>query len=182
MVAVSMLWVPFIRYLSSEVYIYLQSVQAYISPPIAACFIFGIIWPRLNGHGAISSLITGFVLGAVRFMMELKERAAGGHYFTSGVTSWLVNMNFLHYAIFMFVVCSAVLIMVSLATPAPDRTKLAGLTFATVKTRLVAQPVGAVAVQPAYKPVMETATEHRLNVAFSLLLALTVIVLWVYFR
>jgi len=94
----------------------------------------------------------------------------------------LVNMNFLHYAIFMFVVCSAVLIMVSLATPAPDRTKLAGLTFATVKTRLVAQPVGAVAAQPAYKPVTETATEHRLNVAFSLLLALTVIVLWVYFR
>ena len=182
MVLLGLLWVPFIHLISSQLYIYLQSVQAYISPPIAACFIFGILWPRLNGTGAISSLITGFVLGAVRFMTELKERAAGGHYFTSGAASWLVNMNFLHYAIFMFVVCSAVLIMVSLATPAPDRTKLAGLTFATVKTRLVAQPVGAVAAQPAYKPVTETATEHRLNVAFSLLLALTVIVLWVSFR
>ena len=39
MVGLSMLWVPFIRYLSSEVYIYLQSVQAYISPPIAAVFL-----------------------------------------------------------------------------------------------------------------------------------------------
>src|SRR4029079_7407471 len=36
MVGCGILWVPFINNLSSEVFIYLQSVQAYISPPIAA--------------------------------------------------------------------------------------------------------------------------------------------------
>jgi SSS family solute:Na+ symporter len=181
MVLLGLLWVPFIHLISSQLYIYLQSVQAYISPPIAACFILGIIWPRLNGAGAITSLVTGFGLGAVRFLMELKERAAGGNYFTSALWSWLVNMNFLHYAIFMFVICSAVLIAVSLATQAPDRQKLAGLTFATVKQRLDIQPIGASA-QPGYKPTAETAKEHRINVALSLLLALTVIALWIYFR
>jgi SSS family solute:Na+ symporter len=182
MVLLGLLWVPFIHLISSQLYIYLQSVQAYISPPIAACFILGILWPRLNGPGAISSLLTGFGLGTIRFLMELKERAAGGHYFTSAVAGWLVNMNFLHYAIFMFVVCSAVLIVVSLATRAPDRQKLIGLTFATVRQKLDVQPVGAFGVQPAYKPTAETAREHRVNVAFSLILALTVIGLWIYFR
>ena len=42
MVVLGILWVPFIQYLSTEVYIYLQSVQAYISPPIAAVFLFGV--------------------------------------------------------------------------------------------------------------------------------------------
>ena len=63
MVLLGLLWVPFIHLISSQLYIYLQSVQAYISPPIAACFILGILWPRLNGAGALSSLLTGFGLG-----------------------------------------------------------------------------------------------------------------------
>jgi len=179
MVLLGLLWVPFIHLISSQLYIYLQSVQAYISPPIAACFILGLIWPRLNGTGAITSLLTGFVLGTLRFVMELKDRASGRHFFTSGVASWLVNMNFLHYAILMFVICSAVLIAVSLATPPPDRKRLAGLTFATVSEHLDAQPVAG---QLRAKPPAETATEHRLNVGFSLLLALAVIALWIYFR
>src|SRR5881398_288685 len=103
MVLLGILWVPFIHLINSQLYIYLQSVQAYISPPIAACFILGILWPRLNGQGAISSLLTGFVLGAVRFVAEIMDRAAGGTHFTSPAMRWLVDMNFLHYAIVMFV-------------------------------------------------------------------------------
>src|SRR5882757_9991360 len=181
MVLLGLLWVPFIHLISSQLYIYLQSVQAYISPPIAACFILGILWPRLNGTGALSSLLTGFGLGAFRFVMELKERASGEH-LTSGLAAWLINMNFLHYAIFMFVVCSAVLIAVSLATKAPDRRKLIGLTFATVSQKLEVQSAGALGVQPAYQLSTETTLEHRLNVVFSALLALSVIGLWIYFR
>jgi len=175
MVLLGLLWVPFIHLISSQLYIYLQSVQAYISPPIAACFVLGILWPRLNGEGAISSLLTGFVLGAVRFIAELM--AAQGTQF-SGAMEWLVKMNFLHYAIFMFVVCSVVLVGVSLATPVPDRRKLAGLTFATVDEKMDTIPVGT----PVRKPAHETEMEHRVNVVFSLLLVGTVVALWVYFR
>ena len=175
MVLLGLLWVPFIHLISSQLYIYLQSVQAYISPPIAACFVLGILWPRLNGQGAISSLLAGFVLGAVRFVAELA--AAQGAQF-SGLMEWLVKMNFLHYAIFMFVVCCVILVGVSLATPAPDRGKLAGLTFATVDEKMAVIPVGT----PVRKPAHETAAEHRMNIAFSLLLLATVIGLWIYFR
>jgi len=71
---------------------------------IAACFVFGILWPRLNGQGAISSLLVGFVLGASRFVFEVLDKKAQ---YKSGAIRWLVDMNFLHYAIFMFVVCSS---------------------------------------------------------------------------
>src|SRR5881398_3262373 len=34
MVFMGLLWIPFMKYISSQIYIYLQSVQAYIAPPI----------------------------------------------------------------------------------------------------------------------------------------------------
>ncbi len=178
MVLLGLLWVPFIHYISSQLYIYLQSVQAYISPPISACFILGILWPRLNGAGAISSLLTGFVLGAARFVLEIADRASGGR-FESGAVRWLVDMNFLHYAIFMFVICSLVLIAVSLMTPAPDRKRLAGLTFATVDHKIETVAIDGPALR---KPAHETPMERRINIFFSLLLLATVIGLWIYFR
>jgi len=177
MVILGLLWVPFIHLISSQLYIYLQSVQAYISPPITACFILGILWTRLNAQGAISSLLTGFVLGAVRFVLEIVDRAAGGR-FENPAIRWLIDINFLHYAILMFVICSLVLIVVSLMTPAPDRKKLAGLTFATVDDKMDTVPVAPT----TYKPAAETALEHKINVIFSLLLVGTVVGLWIYFR
>src|SRR5438128_8911652 len=118
MVLLGLLWVPFIHLLSAELYIYLQSVQAYISPPIAVCFIVGSLWPRMNGQGAISSLLTGFVLGAARFIFEVLDKT---HHYDSGAIRSVVGMNFLHYAIVVLVVCSAVLVGVSLMPRAPDR-------------------------------------------------------------
>jgi solute:Na+ symporter, SSS family len=173
MVLLGLLWVPFIHLLSAQLYIYLQSVQAYISPPIAACFIIGILWPRVNGQGALSSLLAGFVLGASRFVFEVLDKT---RHYDSGAIRWLVDMNFLHYAIFMFVVCTVVLVGVSLMYPAPERKKLAGLTFATVGEKMdiegVARPTLA----------RETQTEHMINVTLTCLLLTVVIGLWIYFR
>ena len=76
LVVLGLLWVPFIKLLSSQLYIYLQSVQAYISPPIAACFILGILWTRLNGAGSISALLTGLVLGSLRFVLEVLDKSS----------------------------------------------------------------------------------------------------------
>ena len=173
MVLLGLLWVPFIHLLSAQLYIYLQSVQAYISPPIAACFIIGILWPRVNGQGALSSLLAGFVLGASRFVFEVLDKT---RHYDSGAIRWLVDMNFLHYAIFMFFVCTVVLVGVSFMYPAPERKKLAGLTFATVGEKMdiegVARPTLA----------RETRTEHLINVTLTCLLLAMVIGLWIYFR
>ena len=55
MVVLGILWVPFIRTLSSQMFVYLQSVSAYISPPIAVVFLFGVFWPRANKEGAVTA-------------------------------------------------------------------------------------------------------------------------------
>ena len=78
----------------------------------------------------------------------------------------------------MFIICSLVLVVVSLMTPAPDRARLGGLTFATVGEKIETTAVGS----PVRKPGQETPGEHRINVIFSVLLLATVIGLWIYFR
>ena len=68
---------------------------------------------------------TGFVIGMGRLVAEInKDSLTGSLYVFS-------DINFLHFAVFLFLVCSLVLVVVSLATPAPDSKKVAGLTFAT---------------------------------------------------
>ena len=173
MVVLGVLWVPFIHLLSAQLYIYLQSVQAYISPPIAVCFVFGILWPRLNGQGAITSLLFGFALGAVRFILEVLDKT---RHFDSFLVRRVVDLNFLHYAILMFVLCAAVLVGVSFLYPAPDRKKLAGLTFATVEEKLQTTRVRTKHLD------RETEVEHTVNLAFTGLLLATVVGLWIYFR
>ena len=57
LVLLGVLWIPFLRGLSGELYHYIQSVSAYIAPPIAAVFLFGVFWKRINGSGAIVTLV-----------------------------------------------------------------------------------------------------------------------------
>ncbi len=158
MVVAALLWIPLMSRVSSQLWVYLQSVQAYVSPPIAAVFLIGIAWRRVNGQGALSSLLVGFVLGATRFILEVVY--AGN--LPSGALGWFVGMNFLHFAILMFAVCVAVLVVVSLLTPAPSDEQLQGLTLQTT--------TGLVAERPA-----------RVAGAFAIVLLVTLLVLWIYF-
>jgi len=133
LVILGLLWIPMMDLISGQIYEYLQSVQAYISPPIAAVFLLGIFWQRLNSAGAVASLATGFVLGIGRLVAELSKESL------SGFLYWYADINFLHFAIFLFVICASVLIAVSFATPAPRPEKLRGLTFATTAADETAQ-------------------------------------------
>jgi solute:Na+ symporter, SSS family len=165
MVGLGILWVPFIRYLSAEVYIYLQSVQAYISPPIAAVFLLGVAWPRANRHGAIAALASGAVLGAARFILELNRDSALAQ---ASLIAPLVSMNFLHFAILLFVISVVLLVGVSLATQPVDPARLSGLTFATLESSYIPSAV-------------RSRRLFRVHLVASIALAVFVIGLWVHF-
>src|SRR5712691_4215263 len=177
MVALGLLWIPFMSHIRSQLWVYLQSVQAYIAPPIAAVFLIGVTWKRANGSGALAALLTGFVLGTARFVLELSY---AGQPMVEGPLRTFVRMNFLHFAAVVFLVCVSVLVGLSFATAAPDPRKVAGLTFATVK-----QPVdmGEVPASVAALPMApESPAWRRRNTVLSGLLVATIVSLWIYFR
>src|SRR5688572_22629576 len=64
-------WIPIMQGISSTLYEYLQSVQAYIAPPITAVFLLGIFFKRINSSGAMATLVGGLIIAAIRLMLEL---------------------------------------------------------------------------------------------------------------
>lgn len=118
-------WIPLMEYISSELYHYIQSVQSYIAPPIAAVFIMGVFWKRINAKGAATALITGFCMGMIRLVLELNKEDLSGFLFR------IADLNFLYFAIYSFLGCIALMIIISLLTTAPDYKKIEGLTFGT---------------------------------------------------
>jgi len=123
MVFLGLAWIPLMKFVNSQIYLYLQSVQAYIAPPIAACFLLGLFFRRLNGTGAMASLVTGLVLGVLRLVLELTNKATGGGLEPGTPWHWIATINFLHYAVLLFVICTVVLFVVSMLTPPPPATK-----------------------------------------------------------
>ncbi len=124
-------WIPFVEAAEGGLYVYIQSVQAYISPPIAAVFLFGLLWSRANAQGALASLLVGLALGIGRLALEAINGPGGDGLADGSVWAAIAEVNFLHIAIALFAVCTVVLILVSLATAPPPHDKTAGLTFAT---------------------------------------------------
>lgn len=125
LVAFGLAWIPIMKLVSAQLYQYLQSVQAYISPPIAAVFLIGILWKRVNSQGAMAALLSGFVLGVLRLVLELNKGSL------DGILLSYATINFLHFAIVLFVICSMILVFVSLMTAPPPESQVAGITFQT---------------------------------------------------
>lgn len=125
-VILSIIWVIFIKSLKGELFIYLQSVSAYIAPPITAIFIMGIAWPRANEKSAVTALVAGFLIGTTRFITEILIKKG---VITSGILIKLGSINFLHYASLLFLICIVLMIVVSLLTEKPPLKKVESLTL-----------------------------------------------------
>jgi len=179
MVGFGLLWIPMMKLISGQLYQYLQSVQAYVSPPIAAVFLLGVFWKRVNSHGAIAALAAGFLLGMSRLVLELNRDTLG-----DGWLGWYAGINFLHFAIFLFAVCSVLLVAVSLSTPPPADEQVAGLTLQTTQRAPVGLPE-ALEIPDAreHLPTMESDPGwRRTDVLLSLVLAAIVGAIWLAFR
>jgi SSS family solute:Na+ symporter len=119
-VLLSILWVPLIKYLSNEIYQYLQSVQAYIGAPITAVFLVGVLWKRATARAAFTTLVTGGLLGAGRFVLDVMHDAFR---IDLGFLNSLVRFSFLNYSVLVFLFC--VLLMFVITMTAPRRTAAA---------------------------------------------------------
>jgi SSS family solute:Na+ symporter len=127
-VVLGVLWIPVMAKISGVLYQYLQSVQAYIAPPIAAVFLLGVFHKRINSQGALTTLIFGLFVAGFRIVSELMvdsiEEGSLLHSFAAS--------NFLNFAAWFFLACVLLCVVVSMVTPAPAESSVKGLTLSTV--------------------------------------------------
>jgi SSS family solute:Na+ symporter len=159
LVVFGLMWIPMMKLISGQIYQYLQSVQAYISPPIAAIFLIGVLSKRVNSQGAIAALLTGFVLGIARLILELTKGSLSGFLYQ------YADINFLHFAFLLFLICTLVLVVVSYFTSEPSLQKINGLTIHTTSKEI---------------DVKDTDWRKR-DFVFSVILIFLVGAIWTYF-
>ncbi len=130
LVIVSLGWIPFMRSLmDGGIFHYLQSVQAYISPPIAAVFLFGLFYKWINARGAIVALWAGFAIGIFRLVTEFLSKEGSLVVSEGSFMAQFLGINFLHFALFLFIICALILMLVSKSGKAQTPESLALVTF-----------------------------------------------------
>ncbi|MCL4692526.1 MAG: hypothetical protein KJ060_08450, partial [Candidatus Hydrogenedentes bacterium] len=135
------------------------------APPIAAVFLFGIFFKRVNGAGAMAAMVSGFVLGMGRLVLELNKGSLG-----DGLLFYIATINFLHFALLLFAVCTGILVVVSLLTRPVPNEQLRGLTFQTVEKEAAIEGIE-----------LETKGK-RLNLGLTVVLLIVVTGVLIYFR
>jgi solute:Na+ symporter, SSS family len=121
-------WIPIMANISGVLYEYLQSVQAYIAPPITAVFLLGIFYKRINSSGAMATLMVGLLVVFVRLTLELSKSSLD----PDGILYFFGNINFLTFAAWFFLFSVLLCIAVSFATPAPAMQHVRGLTYGSL--------------------------------------------------
>ena len=95
----AILSIPMIRIISSQMYIYLQGLQAFISPPIVVIFLMGLLLKKASPKAALWTFIIGEAIGVSRLGLEMM---VNNGILTSPLFLQISHFNFLHFAIILF--------------------------------------------------------------------------------
>jgi len=101
---VAILWSPFVSHFQS-LFQGITAVICYIAPPITAVFIWGVLWKKASAAAAKTTLMIGSGLGLAVFLLDWFKAETG----------W--NVPSMMATFYLFVICSAVLVVVSLKRP-----------------------------------------------------------------
>ena len=109
-VVVAILTVPFVKLISSQVYLFLQNVQAFVAPPITAVFLAGFLSKKISSKGAFWSLIIGEIIGGSRLIAEVIRNSG---FTNSTFINTYTQINFLHFAIVLFIISTILTFVLS---------------------------------------------------------------------
>jgi SSS family solute:Na+ symporter len=112
LMVIAALWAPQIIKFESF-WDYLQMVLSFICPPIVALFLFGLFSKRINTKGANASIITGVTLSIISISYKIYVNFTGAED---------IFPHYLYLAGYIFLICSAIIVCVSLFTE-PDTDK-----------------------------------------------------------
>jgi SSS family solute:Na+ symporter len=144
-VVMGVCWVLVIKSLHSDLYVYLQSVQGYLSPAIAVLFLLGVFWKRATATAALWAFVVGVAGGFARLAADLVMRTDGAlvtslkqQRYHNTLTQeayaaalapiqarhgWVFefwSIHWLYYTQILFVTTAALMIVLSFVTRPPD--------------------------------------------------------------
>ncbi len=137
---VAIAWSPFISQFES-IFGMMATMICYIAPPITATFLIGVFWRRASSKASIATLVAGFVLGVLAFVMNLSGQenmtwlhplhdalvgALGGGDFAETV----VDVHWMVASFWLCVMCLIFHAVVSLVTPEEFTEEKAALVWA----------------------------------------------------
>jgi len=100
----AILWSPLVSHFQS-IFQGIVAIICYIAPPITAVFVWGVFWKKASAAGAYATLSAGSGLGLIVFFLDwFKDR-----------TGW--NVPPMMATFYLFMICSAILVIVSLKKP-----------------------------------------------------------------
>ncbi|AWB65576.1 sodium:glucose symporter [Saccharobesus litoralis] len=127
----------------------INQMIAVLAPPISAVFIWGIFWARGTATAALWTLIGGFACGILVFCLDFPAVSglfmgydANGdaiRFFTDHM-----GIPFMLQAWWLFVISSAILVVVSYLTPEPDREIVARYCWKSPMMVLTEKPISGV--------------------------------------
>jgi solute:Na+ symporter, SSS family len=130
-IILGMAWIPFLQDLGrGQLYTYLQLVQSLLAPSIAAVFMAGIFSRVVTPKSGLIGLVTGFVIGMVRLVLQATHEMYGVQW--PGPIQTFVDINWLYFSFLLFVLTCVIIFIVSQFTPPASSEQLAGLTYKSV--------------------------------------------------
>ncbi|XP_045592204.1 sodium/mannose cotransporter SLC5A10 [Procambarus clarkii] len=131
LVVFSILWIPIIEQTQGgQLYIYIQSIAAYLAPPIAAIYCLAIAWKRMNELGAFWGLMIGFVIGMARMALDFYYGEPVCH--EEDYRPVIIQkFHFMYFATLLFWLTVVISIIISMITKPPESWRVIRTTFIT---------------------------------------------------
>ncbi|KAK4311168.1 hypothetical protein Pmani_017311 [Petrolisthes manimaculis] len=136
LVVFSIVWIPIIeRTQGGQLYIYIQSIAAYLAPPIAATYCLAITWKKMNEAGAFWGLMAGCVTGVTRMMVDFYYGEPACHE-QDHRPVWLQQFHYMYFATFLFWLTLSVAFIITHLTEPLESWRLIRTTFFTRYAKL----------------------------------------------
>ncbi len=107
----------------SSIFEAINAIASDLAPPITTVFLFGVFWRRGTKEASLATLIFGFGLGAMLFVLDLPV------FGTQKIVTEGWGIPFMMQAWYSFCLCSAFYVVISLLTPPPRAEQIEGLTW-----------------------------------------------------
>jgi SSS family solute:Na+ symporter len=122
-------WSPLISQFRS-IFGMMATMICYIAPPLTATFVIGVFWKKASSRGSIVTLISGFGLGLLAFLVSLsgKPEMEGLHGIHDGLIRLLgggrfattvIDTHWMMASFWLCMLCTVIHVVVSLRTPEP---------------------------------------------------------------